>query len=319
MCAENSMVHGMVRNQPQINQRGACGSCAQGVPTPGAHVAANDKQVQQHETADSGMARTFKPAPRPAAPGQGARNLTPRPDDVGSEERPTRRWRKLAKAEQEDLASDPRKRNSRESPKNRRNTKQAARISATRQSSHGPPHCRGSGRMMKWPSQRTLSDCSSITPRGPLNVCWLSPPRFRRKETDAATSRRPTECVLDNPWRTSMPAIGCGCSLWQAGGREPHSSIRRTGDLAVLQTEWPVLHQRWKLRMRDCRDADVGAKRFSFCRHARPPLHQTGVADRAARRESWGRTIGARSRGFLRRDWGTRPPPLDLMEYYMTL
>jgi uncharacterized damage-inducible protein DinB len=35
-------------------------------------------------------------------------------------------------------------------------------------------------------------------------------------------------------------------------------------DLTLLQTEWPALHQRWKLWMRDFSDADVVAQRISF-------------------------------------------------------
>jgi uncharacterized damage-inducible protein DinB len=87
-------------------------------------------------------------------------------------------------------------------------------------------------------------------------------------------------------------------------------------DLTMLQTEWPALHQRWKLRMRDCTDGDVAA-----------PI---AFADRRGNRFTkpvWQIVLhvvnqGTHHRGqvsgFLRA-MGHTPPPLDLMEYYMTL
>ncbi len=65
MCAENSMVQGMVRNHPQISQRGACGSCAHAYQA-SAQIAANDSRFSRMN-GDSGIASTRSGRPTSSA------------------------------------------------------------------------------------------------------------------------------------------------------------------------------------------------------------------------------------------------------------
>ena len=99
MCAENSMVQGMVRNHPQISQRGACGSCAHAYQA-SAQIAANDSRFNS-TNGDSGIASTRSGRPDQQRL-QRTGNLAARPDHVGAEERP-RRGGVVAESEQEDL------------------------------------------------------------------------------------------------------------------------------------------------------------------------------------------------------------------------
>ena len=56
-------------------------------------------------------------------------------------------------------------------------------------------------------------------------------------------------------------------------------------DLTLLQTEWPALHQRWKLWLRDFNDDDV-LRVISYTRSEGTSLFAAGVADSSAPGES---------------------------------
>lgn len=87
-------------------------------------------------------------------------------------------------------------------------------------------------------------------------------------------------------------------------------------DLAVLQREWPALHQRWKQWLRDSCGADV-ARPISFQDLSGRPLAKPAwqvvlhLVNHATHHRG-------QVSGFLRA-MGQTPPPLDLMHYYMTL
>lgn len=87
-------------------------------------------------------------------------------------------------------------------------------------------------------------------------------------------------------------------------------------DLTVLQTEWPALHQHWKLWMRDFSDADLAETIAFEDMHGNPftkPVWQIVLHV-----VNHGTHHRGQVSGFLRA-MGHTPPPLDLMEYYMTL
>jgi uncharacterized damage-inducible protein DinB len=87
-------------------------------------------------------------------------------------------------------------------------------------------------------------------------------------------------------------------------------------DLTLLQTEWPALHQRWKLWLRDFTDEDVLR-----------PISFQDMKGRSYSQPAWqillhlvnhGTHHRGQVSGFLRA-MGQTPPPLDLMHYYRTL
>jgi uncharacterized damage-inducible protein DinB len=88
-------------------------------------------------------------------------------------------------------------------------------------------------------------------------------------------------------------------------------------DLTLLQTEWPALHQRWKLWMRDFSDADVVAQKISFEDMQGTPFSKP-VWQIVLHLVNHGTHHRGQISRFLRA-MGHTPPPLDLMEYYMTL
>jgi uncharacterized damage-inducible protein DinB len=88
-------------------------------------------------------------------------------------------------------------------------------------------------------------------------------------------------------------------------------------DLALLQTEWPALHQHWKLWLRDFSDADVAEKKISF-EDMRGNPHAKPVWQIVLHVVNHGTHHRGQISGFLRA-MGHTPPPLDLMEYYMAL
>jgi uncharacterized damage-inducible protein DinB len=88
-------------------------------------------------------------------------------------------------------------------------------------------------------------------------------------------------------------------------------------DLTLLQTEWPTLHQRWKLWMRDLSDDDV-AEKMIFFEGMRGNPYTKPVWQIVLHVVNHGTHHRGQVSGFLRA-MGHKPPPLDLMEYYMTL
>jgi len=87
-------------------------------------------------------------------------------------------------------------------------------------------------------------------------------------------------------------------------------------DLTLLQTEWPALHQRWKLWLRDFNDDDVlrliAFKNIKGLAYSQPAwqiiLHLVNHGTHHRGQVS----------GFLR-TMGYTPQPLDLMAYYLGL
>ena len=64
MCAENSMVQGMVRNHPQIGQRGACGSKS---TRTGQRADRRERQQVQQDERRFGIASTRSGRPTSSA------------------------------------------------------------------------------------------------------------------------------------------------------------------------------------------------------------------------------------------------------------
>lgn len=87
-------------------------------------------------------------------------------------------------------------------------------------------------------------------------------------------------------------------------------------DLAVLQDEWPALHQRWKLWLRDFSDADV--KRTIAYRDMKGNPYSQPVWQILLHLVNHGTHHRGQVSGFLRA-MGHTPPPLDMIAYYRTL
>ncbi len=87
-------------------------------------------------------------------------------------------------------------------------------------------------------------------------------------------------------------------------------------DLTLLQTEWPALHHRWKLWLRDFGDGDVLQIISYHDLKGRPysqPLWQILL-----HLVNHGTHHRGQISGFLR-TMGHTPPPLDMIAYYRTL
>jgi uncharacterized damage-inducible protein DinB len=122
------------------------------------------------------------------------------------------------------------------------------------------------------------------------------------------------KCVLD-----TLAHIYAGDRMWLALlVAKPRTTFvdPEDRDLTLLQTEWPALHQRWMLWMRDVSDADV-AERIAFEDTLGNP-HMKPVWQVVLHVVNHGTHHRGQISGFLRA-MGHTPPPLDLMEYYMTL
>jgi uncharacterized damage-inducible protein DinB len=87
-------------------------------------------------------------------------------------------------------------------------------------------------------------------------------------------------------------------------------------DLTLLQNEWPALHQRWKLWLRDFGDADV-ARNISY-KDLRGNPYAQPVWQILLHLVNHGTHHRGQVSGFLR-TMGHPPPPLDLIAYYRTL
>jgi len=156
---------------------------------------------------------------------------------------------------------------------------------------------------------RLQLDYSAWATRRLLAVAATLPPEELTR--DFQTSEK---CVLDTLAHI-YAADRFWLSLVQA---EPRATFGDPEDrnLTLLQNEWPALHQRWKLWMRDLSDADVaGTIAFEDMR-GNPfakPLWQVVLHV-----VNHGTHHRGQISGFLRVMRHT-PPPLDLMEYYMAL
>src|SRR3984885_852613 len=87
-------------------------------------------------------------------------------------------------------------------------------------------------------------------------------------------------------------------------------------DLTLLQTEWPALHQRWRLWLRDFKDDD--AFRVIFYKDMKGGEDSQPVWQILLHVVNHGTHHRGQVSGFLRA-MGQTPPPLDLMAYYRTL
>jgi uncharacterized damage-inducible protein DinB len=129
---------------------------------------------------------------------------------------------------------------------------------------------------------------------------------------DFQTSDR---CVLD-----TLVHIYAADRFWLSRAlREPPASSSDPGarDLTVLQTQWPALHQQWKLWMRDFTDRSVAETNIAF-EDMRGKPHAKPVWQIVLHVVNHGTHHRGQVSGFLRA-MGHTPPPLDLMEYYMKL
>jgi uncharacterized damage-inducible protein DinB len=87
-------------------------------------------------------------------------------------------------------------------------------------------------------------------------------------------------------------------------------------DLTLLQTEWPVLQQRWKLWLKDFTDGDV-TRVIEFKDTKGRPYAQP-VWQILFHVVNHGTHHRGQVSGFLRA-MGQTPPPLDMMAYYRTM
>jgi uncharacterized damage-inducible protein DinB len=87
-------------------------------------------------------------------------------------------------------------------------------------------------------------------------------------------------------------------------------------DLMVLQSEWPALHQRWKLWMADLNDASV-QQNLAY-KDTRGNAYSQPAWQIILHLVNHGTHHRGQVSGFLRA-MGTTPPPLDLIAYYRTL
>jgi uncharacterized damage-inducible protein DinB len=87
-------------------------------------------------------------------------------------------------------------------------------------------------------------------------------------------------------------------------------------DLMLLQTEWPALHQRWKLWLRDFKDSD--ALRVVSYKDMKGHPYSQPVWQIVLHLVNHGTHHRGQVSGFLRA-MGHQPPPLDLIAYYRSL
>jgi uncharacterized damage-inducible protein DinB len=87
-------------------------------------------------------------------------------------------------------------------------------------------------------------------------------------------------------------------------------------DLTVLQSDWPALHDRWKLWMRDRDDSGV-LEVISF-KNTKGHAYSQPVWQIILHVVNHGTHHRGQVSGFLR-SMGHTPPPLDLMHYYLAL
>ena len=84
-------------------------------------------------------------------------------------------------------------------------------------------------------------------------------------------------------------------------------------DLTLLQTEWPALHQRWKLWLRDF--TDDGVARVIAYQDTKGNAYSQPVWQILLHLVNHGTHHRGQISGFLRA-MGRTPPPLDLIAYY---
>lgn len=87
-------------------------------------------------------------------------------------------------------------------------------------------------------------------------------------------------------------------------------------DLGLLQAEWPALHQRWKLWLRDFTDADV--RRVISYRDMKSNAYSQPAWQIILHLVNHGTHHRGQISGFLR-SMDRTPPPLDLIAYYRAL
>jgi uncharacterized damage-inducible protein DinB len=87
-------------------------------------------------------------------------------------------------------------------------------------------------------------------------------------------------------------------------------------DLTLLQTEWPALHQRWKLWLRDFKDDDV--LRVIDFKNTKGHSYAMPVWQILLHVVNHGTHHRGQVSGFLRA-MDRMPPPLDLMAYYLAV
>jgi len=156
---------------------------------------------------------------------------------------------------------------------------------------------------------RLQLDYSAWATQRLLDVAVTLPPDALTRDFQTAD-----RCVLD-----TLAHIYAGDRMWLALWEgKPRATFvdPEDRDLAVLRTEWPALHQRWARRLRDCRDADV-AETIAFTDMRGQPFAKP-VWQIVLHVVNHGTHHRGQVSGFLRA-MGRTPPPLDLMEYYMTL
>ncbi len=106
--------------------------------------------------------------------------------------------------------------------------------------------------------------------------------------------------------------------IWLARVQGQQRSFRdpEDRDLTVLQTEWPALHERWKLWLRDFHDDD--AMRVISYQDLKGRAYAQPVWQILLHVVNHGTHHRGQVSGFLR-SMGHTPPPLDLMAYYRAL
>jgi uncharacterized damage-inducible protein DinB len=148
-----------------------------------------------------------------------------------------------------------------------------------------------------WATQRLLAVAATLPPE--------------ELTRDFQTADR---CILD-----TLVHIYAGDRFWLSLVRaEPPVTLvdAEDRDIRRLQIEWPEVHQRWQRWMRDRGDADM-AEPIAFADMRGQPVTKP-VWQIALHVVNHGTHHRGQISGFLRA-MGRTPPPLDLMEYYMTL
>ncbi len=100
---------------------------------------------------------------------------------------------------------------------------------------------------------------------------------------------------------------------------QPRTTFAEPEDrnLTLLQSEWPALHQRWRDWMRGLNDADRAEKLISY-QDLRGNPHERPLWQIVLHVVNHGTHHRGQVSGFLRA-MGYKPPPLDLMLFYMAL
>lgn len=141
---------------------------------------------------------------------------------------------------------------------------------------------------------------------------------------DAATKLSPEELTrdfktADKTVLDTLVHVFAADRIWLArvrGESRPTFVDPADRDLTLLQTEWPALHERWRVWLRDQTDAE--AERVIAYRDTKGNAYSQPLWQIILHLVNHGTHHRGQVSGFLR-SMGYTPPALDLIAFYRTM